>query len=308
VDLLTGARGDFFLFPNFVRWPLALCRHSAVVVHDLSYIHSTATMTSRLRTFLARKVPASMARSDLVFTPSATIRKELLDEYRLDPARVIVASPAADGSAYFPRSAPQCVPVLDEYSLRWRKFILFVGTIEPRKNIERLLDAYGRLSADLRADFPLVLAGGKGWVDDAIYRKLQDLRREGLDLRLLGYVPLERLPFLYSSCAVFAFPSLYEGFGMPLLEAMACGAPAVTSSISSLPEVAGDAGILVDPLDSGAIAAGIERVLRDADLAERMRAAGLRQAGKFSWEASAEVVLAAMESILDGPGKGTAKR
>jgi alpha-1,3-rhamnosyl/mannosyltransferase len=249
-----------------------------------------------------------MARSDLVFAPSATIRNELLGEYHLDPAKVIVASPAADSSAYFPRPAPQCAPVLDEYSLRWRKFILFVGTIEPRKNIERLLDAYGRLSADLRADFPLVLAGGKGWVDDAIYRKLQDLRREGLDLRLLGYVPLERLPFLYSSCAVFAFPSLYEGFGMPLLEAMACGAPAVTSSISSLPEVAGDAGILVDPFDTGAIAAGIELVLRDGELAERMRAAGLRQAGKFSWEASAEVVLAAMESILDGPGKGTAKR
>ena len=267
-------------------------------MHDLSYIHSTATLTRRLRSFLSRKVPASIAKCDLVFTPSERIRGEVLDEYRVDPAKVMVASPAADRSIYFPRSELQCHQVLEHYGLAWRRFILFVGTIEPRKNIERILDAYALLPPEARSSTPLLLVGGKGWIDQGIYRRYEELKRQGLDVRMLGYVPHERLPYLYSSCAVFVFPSLYEGFGMPLLEAMACGAPAVTSSRSSLPEVAGEAGLLVDPEDASALSAAVGRLLGDENLASSLRQAALLRARRFSWEASAEVVLEAMESVL----------
>jgi len=300
LDLLTGARGDFFLFPNFVRWPLALTRLSAVVVHDLSYIHSADTITRRLRRFLVRKVPKSIARSNLVFTPSETIRREVLEEYGVDPRKVIVATPAADRSVYFPRSEAQCNAVLEHYRLRWRQFILFVGTIEPRKNIKRLLDAYAGLPPDIRSSTPLVLVGGKGWKDDGIYRTYQDLKRRSFDVRMLGYVPHERLPYLYSSCSVFVFASLYEGFGMPLLEAMACGAAAVSSSRSSLPEVAGNAAILVDPEDVLAMSAAIERLLRNEALMASLREAAIRRAQAFSWEDSAAVVLKAIESLSSG--------
>jgi O-antigen biosynthesis alpha-1,3-mannosyltransferase len=299
-DLFVGAKDQFFLFPNFVRWPLALCRHSAVVVHDLSYIRSRRSMTRRLRRFLKVKVPASMYRCDFVITPSYTIKNELVAEYAFDPARIIVATPAADRRVYRPLSERECRPILDEYGLEWRRFILFVGTIEPRKNILGLLDAYAALPADVRAEYPLVLAGGKGWLDSDIIGKYEAMRREGYDVRALGYVPRDRLPVLYGSSAVFVFPSFYEGFGMPVLEAMACGAPVVTSSRSSMPEVAGGAAALADPDSPAEIAAAIERVVLDRGFSERLRTLGLARAEVYSWEESARVVLEAIEAVVHG--------
>jgi glycosyltransferase involved in cell wall biosynthesis len=296
-DLIMGMRDDFFLFPNFVHWPLAYCRRTGIVVYDLSFIHSSGTMTRRLRSFLFKKVPKSIAKSDIIITISETIRRELVQQYHIRPEKIHIAFPGVNRTVFYPRTEAESVATLDTCNLRWRQFILYVGTIEPRKNIERLFEAYAALPKDTLEKIPLALVGGKGWMDQGIYRKFEELKARGLDIRMLGYIPHEQLPDLYSASAAFAFPSLYEGFGMPLLEAMACGAAVITSDRSSIPEVVGEAGILIDPEDVSALSGAMERLLRDEGLADRARQAGINRAQGFSWETSAEVVLKAIESI-----------
>jgi glycosyltransferase involved in cell wall biosynthesis len=163
-----------------------------------------------------------------------------------------------------------------------RPYVLAVGTLEPRKNLERLVAAWGRLPDALQSAHQLALVGPRGWDDEPILRAAA----EG-GARLLGRVEDADLAALYAGCAAFAYPSLYEGFGLPVLEAMAAGAPVVTSSVSSLPEVAGDAALLADPYDTGAIAAALTRVLTEPALAADLRERGRARAAGFSWERTA---------------------
>jgi glycosyltransferase involved in cell wall biosynthesis len=159
--------------------------------------------------------------------------------------------------------------------------VLGVGTLEPRKNLERLIEAWAGMQSE---EYELVLVGSIGWDAGAILRRARRRR-----VRLLGYVNDDDLVALYSLCEAFCYPSLYEGFGLPVLEAMAAGAPVITSSVSSLPEVAGDAAVLVDPRDAQAIRAGLERVLSDARERERLRIAGRARAAQFSWDQTARL-------------------
>jgi glycosyltransferase involved in cell wall biosynthesis len=181
-----------------------------------------------------------------------------------------------------------------------KPYILFTSTIEPRKNILGLLEAYAALPQELRTSHGLVLVGGKGWLDSQIHRRLGELRH--LDIRLTGYVEDRDLPALYSGASVFVYPSFYEGFGMPPLEAMACGVPVVTSRNSSLPEVVGDAGILIDPGDPAAITQAICEVLgspaRAADLSRR----GLERSRAFRWDESARRLAAVFEEAAGFSG------
>ena len=165
------------------------------------------------------------------------------------------------------------------------KYILFLATIEPRKNLVRLLQAYQKLPNAIKAEYILVLAGGKGWLDDEINQLVTEL---GDRIIKTGYLNEADKPALYSGASVFAFPSVYEGWGMPAQEAMACGAPVVVSINSSLPEVVGEAGLMVDPFSVSAITKGIEKVLTDPKLAAAMRQKGLIQAKKFTWEAAGQ--------------------
>jgi alpha-1,3-rhamnosyl/mannosyltransferase len=173
---------------------------------------------------------------------------------------------------------------------------LAVSTLEPRKNLPRLLMAYARLPEALRARHPLALVGAKGWLNAELEQHLAPLERTG-QLRRLGYVSQEDLPALYAGAHAFAYPSLYEGFGLPLLEAMASGAPALSSRCSSLPEVAGAAALLIDPEDLDALTAGLERLLDDAPWRVQARARGLEQARRFSWERCVEDTVAVYRGL-----------
>jgi len=164
------------------------------------------------------------------------------------------------------------------------RFILFVGTLEPRKNVVRLVEAYARLPNERP---PLMLVGGKGWLYDEIFARVEALNLSN-EVHFVGYVPAEELPFWYNAADLFAYPSLYEGFGLPPLEAMACGTAVVSSTSSSLPEVVGQAGLLVDPTDTEAFTAAMEQVLSDKNVREQMQAAGLEQARSFSWQRTAQ--------------------
>ena len=174
-----------------------------------------------------------------------------------------------------------------------------MGTLEPRKNLTTLLQAFARLRRAGQVDpaLRLVLAGARGWLDEPIFRTVRSF---GLDeaVHFPGFIDDDDLPDLYRGAAAFVFPSLYEGFGLPVLEAMACGAPVVTSNTSSMPEVAGGAAMLVDPRDVDGLAAAIARVLRDEGLRARLRAAGLARARQFSWETAARQVLDAYAALV----------
>jgi glycosyltransferase involved in cell wall biosynthesis len=186
--------------------------------------------------------------------------------------------------------------VLDRHGLA-RPYVLSVGTLEPRKNLPRLIEAFAALPAAVRDAHDLVLVGATGWDTDHTFAAIA--RHRDL-VRALGHVPEADLPSLYGGAALFAFPSIYEGFGLPVLEAMAAGAPVLTSNTSSMPEVLGDAGILVDPTSVDAIRDGLLRGLSDHDTAARMVAAGRERAATFSWERHAAETLAALESVAAG--------
>ena len=178
------------------------------------------------------------------------------------------------------------------------EYILFVGTIEPRKNVSRLLQAFDLLKGGYKLPHQLVLAGGKGWQDEQIFQTLQNTRFAD-DIVRTGYVSAEEKNALYQNASVFVFPSVYEGFGIPPLEAMTWGCPVVCANAASLPEVVGDAAELVDPMDESSIANGILRVLTDHEYAQQLIEKGRAQARKFSWDRSAEQLFAVCKEVLE---------
>jgi len=292
VDLLIG-EVDLFHSPDFLLPPL---RHGRAIltVHDLSFRRRPECADAALAAYLNRAVPPSIQRADLVLADSRSTQADLVELLGVPAAKIEVLYPGV-GDTYQPvRDAATLAAVRQKYNLP-DNFVLFVGTIEPRKNLVTLLQAWPKLQiADCRLQIALVIAGGKGWLYEETFATVERL---GLfsDVVFLGYVPEADLPALYSLARLFVFPSLYEGFGLPPLEAMACGTPVVCAHTSSLPEVAGDAALLVDPLDADGLAAAMQQALGDEELRARLIERGLRQAARFTWRAAAPQLLAIYE-------------
>jgi alpha-1,3-rhamnosyl/mannosyltransferase len=270
---------------------------SVVTIHDLSVLKMPEYHPPERVAFMSKEITKALERATLIITVSDFIRHEIAETFSLPLERIFTTS--LGGSAeYFPRRADRTAPVLDKLQLTAGSYTLYAGTIEPRKNIERLLQAYEALSPALRQRYPLVLAGYKGWNNTAIHARIRRAASEGW-ARYLGYVPEEALPHLYAGARLFAFPSLYEGFGLPVLEAMASGVPVVCSDAASLPEVAGDAALMVSAQDVGGLTAALERGLTDEAWRERAVQAGLSQAQRFSWKRCAEETAGVYRRALD---------
>ncbi len=256
---------------------------TVLTVHDLIFERFPQHHTLTNRLFLKLAMPLFVRRADAIIAVSHSTKQDLVDLYSTPPAKIHVIHEGID-ERFAPIGPPGVHGVKSKYSPD-RPYLLMVGTLEPRKNHAAALDLLARLKA---AEFPhrLVIAGGKGWLFDPIQRQVDAL---GLtdDVVFAGFVPDEALPALYTGAACVVMPSLYEGFGFPVLEAMACGAPVVCSNVSSLPEVAGDAALLVDPLDGDALFAAVRRVLTEPDLARYLGVAGQRQAAGFRWDRTA---------------------
>jgi alpha-1,3-rhamnosyl/mannosyltransferase len=185
------------------------------------------------------------------------------------------------------------------FGLQAGQYILSVGTLEPRKNLTTAIKAYARLPETIRQDMPFVIAGMKGWRTDGLDKEVAALIEKG-QIRRLGYVPDEALPALYSGARAFVYPSLYEGFGLPPLEAMACGTPVIVSNRSSLPEVVGDAGLKVEALDVDGLAGAMNQVIEDDVLRASLRQRGMERAKGFSWRRCAEETLAVYRKVVTG--------
>jgi glycosyltransferase involved in cell wall biosynthesis len=272
-----------------------LTRARAVfTLHDTAYLLFPKYHLLQNRIYLSVMMPRFLARAQAVICVSENTKRDALRFYPLDPAKVHVI-PEGVEPRFTPNIAPdECAAVRAKYRLPER-FILCVGTLEPRKNLIILLEAY----AALRAHHPqvgLVLAGGKGWLYESFFERLRELGLENL-VTLTGYVPEVDLPTLMSCAEIFAYPSVFEGFGLPPLEAMACGVPVVCSNASSLPEVVGEAGLLLPPTDVLAWTEALGRLLTDADLRTDLRERGLRQAQHFTWDIAARRTLEIYHSV-----------
>jgi glycosyltransferase involved in cell wall biosynthesis len=274
---------------------LAARKRIVVTIYDVSFVtHPEFHLEANIRHCLAGTREA-IARADAILAISEHTRRDLVERMGASPDRVVVTPLAADPALARVTDAGRLDEVRRRYGLPER-FVLFVGTLEPRKNIARLVEAYATLPERLQREAGLVMAGGRGWLSDTMQ---DEVARRGLGdrVRFIGYVRPEDMAALYSLATVFAYPSLYEGFGLPVLEAMVCGAPVLTSNVSSLPEVAGDAALLVSPTDVAEIADGLAQVLEDEGLAAKLSARGLEWAPRFSWDRCARETLAVYESL-----------
>jgi glycosyltransferase involved in cell wall biosynthesis len=300
VDLPIRARQarSQLLHVQYVAPPIAGVP-TVVAVHDLSFEDRPELFSMPTRLRLRTTIRASTRRADAVIALSSFTRERLLHHYDLDPGRVFVAHAAVDGrfSRVEQRAPPPDLGPLDLPA----KFVLHVGDLIPRKNVPRLIEAMAALRRDGIGDVGLVLAGQDGRDSPRVEAAIVSAAARGDDgwVRRLGYVDDATLQALYRAATVVAYPSRYEGFGLPALEALAAGAILVTSSTTALPEVVGEAAVLVDPEDNSSLAAGLARAIADEALRARLASAGPARAAAFSWTASAASTVVAYRRALE---------
>lgn len=257
---------------------------TVATIHDGSVFRRRECFTAADGRYFRRWIRASAYRADRVSTVSEASRSEILALFRLPEGRVRVVYPAVDHAVFHPGIDREHVRAACASLGIQRPYVLYLGALEPRKNVARLVEAFARL-VRARADLPhtLVLAGARAWLFEAIE---EAVRRADLGgrIHLVGYVPAEAKPALYAGADLFAYPSLYEGFGTPPVEAMACGTPTLVGDRPAMPEIAGGAAILVDPESVESIASGLERGLDDQGLREELKRRGLERARSFDWQ------------------------
>lgn len=293
VELITG-RIDLFHSPDFTLPPTLPRTRTLLTVHDLSFMRDPDSAVPALRRFLEKAVSRSVARAQRVLADSQATKDDLVSLFGTPSEKIEVLLSGVD-TRFQPIQNPTALAaVRAKYNLGNDLLVLSVGTIQPRKNYTRLIQAFAQVVAQWdsaqRGQLTLVIAGGKGWMFDAIFAEVTQLGLEGR-VKFTGFVDDADLPALYSASTLFVYPSLYEGFGLPVLEAMACGIPTIASNLSSIPEVVGSAGLLIDPLDINAIAAAIIVLLKDMSARDVYRQAGIQRAAHFTWEAAAKQLL-----------------
>lgn len=286
--LLRRIRPDIVHYTNYLA-PAVPTGPYVVSVHDMSLTRTPEHHTLKKRLLTASLVPRVARCARLVLTPSLATSRDVTEDLDI-PAERVVSIPYAAAEMFQATNEPPDQPGTD------RPYFLFVGTIEPRKNLLRLINAF----ADFARDVPgvnLVLAGQRGWKCEEIYDRAR--RKDVADrIRILDYVEEKALPSLYSHALACVYPSLFEGFGFPVVEAMSCGAPVLTSNTTSLSEIGAGAALLVDPLDTAAIGSALRSLSRDPDLRADLRKRGLARAASFSWEATGRRTLGAYRQAL----------
>lgn len=287
---------DLYHATDFVLPPSRKSTRTILTVHDLSYIRTPETASPRLQRYLETVVPRSIQKADHILADSTATQSDIVSVYGVEPEKITVLLSGV-GQQFEPvRDTERLASVRRKYQIGEKPFVFAIGTVQPRKNYARLTQAIAQLHRNGH-DVDLVIAGGKGWLEDELYKTIDML---GLQQRvhLIGYADELDIPALYSASICSAFVSLYEGFGLPILESMACGTPVITSNISSMPEVAGHAAITVDPTNVNAISDGIERIITETRYRDELTQRGFSHIQQFTWEKSVQTLLNVYDQIL----------
>ncbi|MBI2305064.1 MAG: glycosyltransferase family 4 protein [Chloroflexi bacterium] len=283
---------DILFVPAHVL-PIIHPLRSVVTIHDLGYLHHPHAYHPTQRPYLTISTLYNARVARHIIADSESTRGDVMRRIGVSPTKITVVYPGVDEEFQSVTNQDAISQVKAKYGIEG-EYLLYVGTLHPRKNLERLLEAYIKLRRENNLGLQMVLAGKVGWLPPSLGRWLGEK-----GVVVTGFIPRKELPALMSGAVVLIMPSLFEGFGFPALEAMACGTPVIASRVGSLPEVVGEAGVLVDPLMVENIAQGIARVVRDENLRAYMREKGLARARTFTWERAARLVL----SILLKVGK-----
>lgn len=290
IDLIYGKQ--IYVFPNYSSWPTLISR-SVPIIYDLSFIKYPQFGDARNMKFLQDQVKKSARRSKRIITISTNSQSEISQEYKVDKSNIDIVFPIIEMREFYKRSAREIKEVKARYGI-FDSYILFVGNLEPRKNLTTLLDAYKRLPPSVQKKHALLLVGAKGWNDDDIHTKIQQMRMDGLRvIQPVDYVVDEDLPALISGADCFTYVSIYEGFGIPPVEALACGTPVVTSNNSSLPEACGNSVTYVDALNPDEIAKAIEAAV---SLKSFSPDHGYKQAANYNALAAAKSFIQSIEA------------
>lgn len=284
-----GSDREITQFFNYVI-PPGVKGKRITVIHDMAYMAYPETVNTKTKNWLRLTMKGSCRRADAIVTVSEFSKQEIVRYLGVRPDKITVVYNGVDFERYHPGYGVDRIQNAKEKYRIIGEYFLYLGTLEPRKNIERMVEAYALLKNKEQRNIPqLVIAGGKGWLYETIFKRVKELQLEK-DIIFTGYVAEEDVPLLMSGAMAFLFPSLYEGFGIPPIEAMACGTPVITSNTASLPEVVGEAAIKVDPLQVGELAEAMQRIAGDESLRGYLSALGLEHVQKFTWRNAAETM------------------
>ena len=280
--------------PNYLLLPFE--GKSVTTIHDLSFIRYPETHPKERVAILEKELPKSIAQASAIITDSDYIKHEVQQILGIADEKIHVV-PLGVSNDYHPYTEEEYQPVLKKHKLDKIKYILSVATLEPRKNLNSLIDAYLLLPRAVRSEYKLVVAGARGWLSKDLLLRIEVLVKRG-DIISLGYIDSEDLPYIYSGSHGFALPSLYEGFGLPILEAMAAGTPVLTSTSSSLPEVAAGAAILTNANDIEDISAGLLKLIEDTSWRKQAVIKGLARAQEYTWEKCIQKTVEVYQHVL----------
>ncbi len=285
---------DLTIFPNFATWPSLRTKKTATVVHDLTYLYYPEATEEKNLHHLRRVIPRSIKEADFIITVSESVKSEIIKEFNIDPNRCITTPIPPDPIFLSTVSPEEIKEAKSYYNLdSAKKYIYFIGNLEPRKNLSALIKAYCALPTEIKDTYSLILAGGRGWRTEATEATLKEAQNSGEDIRHLGFIDQQHAPALYQGASLFIMPSIYEGFGIPVLEAMSSGCPVVAADIPVLREVGAAAATYVNTTDTTAFAKVITEALSAPVDKEKLLANVMR----YSWEDNIKKIVKTYKSI-----------
>jgi glycosyltransferase involved in cell wall biosynthesis len=285
---------DLTIFPNFATWPTIKSKVRATVIHDLTYLYYPELVDYKNLKHLRRVIPRSIKNADFIITVSEAVKSELIKEFSINPENCIVTTIPPD-SNYLIRNNNE---VHKKYKIPTLKYIYFIGNLEPRKDLPTLTEAYRNLPNNIKKEYSLVLACGNGWKTEKSRQSIKSAQEAGENVINIGFVEAQDRPAIYQKASVLVMPSLYEGFGMPILEAMASGCPVIASDIPVLRESGGNAALFAKAGDSDSFSFNIKKLLNDKLLQKELAEKGKQHLKNFSWDKNVEKIIDQTNKLL----------